>query len=108
MKKNTHICSFLCVARQVIWAAAGCVGAQRGGWCDSSQQPTEWCPHLGLGVLDLPLAGPARNPGHFDLHTDSHYYGARQVKLCKCVYFVSGFLFTHINYYVKNSADALA
>lgn len=79
VKTHTSALS-LCVARQVLWAAAGCVGAQRGGWCDSSQQPTEWCPHLGLGVLDLPLAGPARNPGHFDLHADSHYYGARQVK----------------------------
>lgn len=74
---------FFCAVRQVVRAAAGCVGPPRGDWCDSSQQPTERCAHLGLAVLDLPMAGPARNTGCFDLHTNSRYYGARQVKLCE-------------------------
>lgn len=79
-----------CVVRQVVCAAAGCVGAQRGDRCDSGQQPTEWCSYIGLSVLDLPVARPARNAGCFDLHTDSHYYGARQVMLCESTTFVSG------------------
>lgn len=81
-------CVCVCVVRQVVCAAAGCVGAPRGDWRDSSQQPTERRSHLGLAVLDLPVAGPARNAGSFDLDANSHYYGARQVKICastKCV-----------------------
>lgn len=82
--------AFFCVLRQVVCAAAGCVGAQRGDWCDSSQQPTEWCPHLGLGVLDLPVAGPARNAGRLDLYANSRCYGARQVKWCESTKVASG------------------
>lgn len=68
------------VVRQVVCAAAGCGGAPRGDRCDSGQQPTERRSHLGLGVLGLPVAGPARSAGCSDLHADRYYYGAKQVK----------------------------
>lgn len=64
------------------------MGAPRGDRCDSSQQPTERRSHLGLAVLELPVAGPAGNAGRFDLDANSHCYGARQVKLRESTKFV--------------------
>lgn len=71
---------FFCVLRQVVCAAAGCVGPERGGQGDSSQQPAVWCSHLSCTVLGLPLAGPAWMSGCTGLYTNSCYRGARQVE----------------------------
>lgn len=70
----------LCVLRQVVCAAAGGVGTERGDQGDSSQQPAEWCSRLGCALLDLPVAVPAGNSGCTDLYANSCYHRARQVK----------------------------
>lgn len=70
----------LCVLRQVVCAAAGCVEPERGGQGDSSQQPAERRSHLGCTVLGLPLAGPAGKSGCTGLYASSCHHGARQVE----------------------------
>lgn len=70
----------LCVLRQVVCAAAGGVGTERGDQGDTSQQPAERCSHLGCAVLGFPLAGPAGNSGSTGLYAYSCNHGAGQVE----------------------------
>lgn len=73
------MCFLFCVLRQVVCAAAGRVGAERGELGGLRQQPAQWCPHLGCTLLGVPLAVPAGNSGGADLYANSYCVGAGQV-----------------------------
>lgn len=79
-RENFEAIGFLfCVLRQVVCAAAGRGGAERGEQGGLCQQPTEWGSHLGCTLLGVPLAVPAGNSGAPDLHSNSGCFGAGQV-----------------------------